>query len=285
MYGFAPLAKLPLSATELGVTPNNAALTGAGIGGSIGAGLLGLVVAFSGAGTGKSTASGSLQLLAGTQLVGQGNGTSTGQGAMTQTVALSGAGLGASSGNGNLLVPQALPLSGAGAGVGTGLGSLLLGTGTQLVGAGAGALMGQGNLSLSTFIAGNAHVIHLPNRAAVYVGNPPPYVLKRTSDTLLLDLDCTNLLGAGEVITSGAIPAPGSTLTAGPVSVNPSAQTYPGYVVAPAGAVAQFTIAGGTIPAGAQYLDVVLRPALTTTFTEILEATIVVRLQDLPPLV
>ncbi|MDE1905355.1 MAG: hypothetical protein KGH75_02740 [Rhodospirillales bacterium] len=208
-------------------------------------------------------------------LTGSGSGIGSGSGALTLAVALAGSGAGAGSAAGTLT--QAVALSGSGSGVGSGSGTLR--SALALMGVGSGA--GYGSGILGTLIQGNANVVHVPSRIG-YVGNPPPYILKRSADTILVDVDCSAMLGIGEMISSATVT--GGALTFGPPAISVSAQTYLRNPTAPAGTVVQFTITGGTIPLGAQYLDIEAHPIITTNFGETLDAALIVRVQDLAPI-
>jgi hypothetical protein len=119
-------------------------------------------------------------------------------------------------------------------------------------------------------------------------------LIKRTADNRIYDIICTNLLDSGDLIIE--TPAPPVVTSDGniftfpsPPIINTSPVTYPSIpgpngtsLVAAPGTVIQIRIAGGVIPVGLQFIDVIVRALFfTTTSPTQLEATFIIRLQDL----
>lgn len=107
---------------------------------------------------------------------------------------------------------------------------------------------------------------------------------KRTADNRWYNIDCSQLLGVGETITSvGTITADqgGMTFGAGIVNTVPVTDPKTG-LTAPIGQVVQVQISGGTVPSGVQYLDCFVRAPLTTSVNPLVEATVTCRLTNNP---
>lgn len=109
---------------------------------------------------------------------------------------------------------------------------------------------------------------------------------KRTSEEALYDIDCSRLLQAGVTITDvHAITATPDTspdaLTFGTPTVNASAIEYEDHT-APIGTVIQVLIGGGSIAAGRESRDYIVRATFETASDPVLEATVVLRLDDTP---
>ena len=85
---------------------------------------------------------------------------------------------------------------------------------------------------------------------------------KRTFDARLFDLDLTDLLAFGTA------------------TVNSALVTYPDGTTAAIGKAIQFEISGGRIPPGVAELMCTVRPRLTTSLGNDLEATVLLRLTD-----
>ena len=115
---------------------------------------------------------------------------------------------------------------------------------------------------------------------------------KRTSESVLYDIDCSVLLAVGETITgtptvtTDLVTTP--PLVFGVATVNVAAVTYTDAYgstrVVPIGQVAQVNISGGTIPASAQVQDYLVRVKMSTTRNALVEATVRLRLTDTPAL-
>ncbi len=104
---------------------------------------------------------------------------------------------------------------------------------------------------------------------------------KRTYDARLFDLDLTDLLDDDETVSSvSTVIADQGSLTFGSASINAEAVTYPDGVVAAIGKAIQFEISGGRIPPGVAELMCTVRPRITTSLGNELEATVLLRLTD-----
>jgi hypothetical protein len=112
---------------------------------------------------------------------------------------------------------------------------------------------------------------------------PQQIIPKHPRDDRIFDVNCTQLLDADQVITS-LIDITGDIdgLTFGVGTVNPAPITYPDGTMAPTGKVLQVEISGGTIPAGAAYVDHTLQFALTTSTDPVVVAVVVLRLKVTP---
>ena len=108
---------------------------------------------------------------------------------------------------------------------------------------------------------------------------------KRTSESMTVDVDCSDLLGPQELILSAGPPidADGFGLGFGPVTVNQGQIAYPisGRIVQ-AGKAIQFNLSGGEIPAGADDQVCTIRILLRTNINPTVEATVALRLIDTP---
>lgn len=107
---------------------------------------------------------------------------------------------------------------------------------------------------------------------------------KRTFDSRLFDFNCTDLLDAGETVTSiTSIAADQGGLVFSGAVFNIAPITYPDGRVAQAGKVIQVTISAGTIPAPALFITCTVRAQFITNLGSVLEATVLLRLIDNPP--
>jgi hypothetical protein len=106
---------------------------------------------------------------------------------------------------------------------------------------------------------------------------------KRTADSRWFDVDCTRLLDPTETIVSiTSITCDQGNLAFSSQKVNAQALTYPDGSVAAIGKVAQVRISGGVIPAGSRQLICVIRVLLATNLNPAIEATVLLRLLDIP---
>ena len=104
---------------------------------------------------------------------------------------------------------------------------------------------------------------------------------KRTYDTRIFDINCTDLLDTSETVTSvSTVLADQGVLTFGTASVNTGAVTYPDGEVAAIGKVVQFEISGGRIPTGRASLMCTVRARFATSAGNDLEATVLLKLTD-----
>lgn len=104
---------------------------------------------------------------------------------------------------------------------------------------------------------------------------------KRTYDSRIFDIDCTDLLDTAETISSVAtVTADQGGLSFGVPATNGAAVTYPDGRTAAIGKVIQVAISGGEIPAGLGELECTIRARFATSINPQLEATAVLRLTD-----
>ena len=107
---------------------------------------------------------------------------------------------------------------------------------------------------------------------------------KRTADVRTFDINCSNLLGATETITSvSSIAADQGGLTFGLPTVNTVEVSYPDGSIGPVGQVVQVQISGGAIPSGRVSLLCMVRSELITTINPCVEATVGLSLINNPP--
>lgn len=106
---------------------------------------------------------------------------------------------------------------------------------------------------------------------------------KRTYDSRIFDIDCSALLASTEVIATVAnVGADQGQMTFGTGTVNGSAMTYHDGSVAAAGKAIQVQISGGVVPPGIGALICTVRARFSTNLNPQLEATVQLRLTDLP---
>ena len=113
---------------------------------------------------------------------------------------------------------------------------------------------------------------------------------KRTADSATFDIVCAGILASGEVITSiVSVADDGGVLTFGVPITNPSPITLSNGVIYPAGTIVQVLISGGAIPAGSDSLKrgvpnllCTIRAKVTTNQSPLLDATVLLLLQDQP---
>ena len=106
---------------------------------------------------------------------------------------------------------------------------------------------------------------------------------KRTADARLFSIDCSLLLDPAETITSvTSITSDQGGLTFGTVAINSAVLNYPNGRQAQVGKVMQFTISGGTIPAGQISLMCIVRALMQTSINPAIEATAILKLTNTP---
>lgn len=106
---------------------------------------------------------------------------------------------------------------------------------------------------------------------------------KRTYERRLFDLDCSDLLIADEVIeTVISVAADQGALTFGDAVINDEAVTYPDGTTTAAGKVIQVQINDGVIPGERGELLCTVRARFSTNLNPRLEATVLLRLTDMP---
>ncbi|MDN8617858.1 hypothetical protein [Variovorax ginsengisoli] len=106
---------------------------------------------------------------------------------------------------------------------------------------------------------------------------------KRTADSRVYDIDCTDLLATGETISSvTSVTADQGTLTFGSPSINAAPIAYADGRTAAIGKVIQVQISAGTIPTGQSNLQCTVRALFATNVSPAVEATVVLRLIDTP---
>ena len=104
---------------------------------------------------------------------------------------------------------------------------------------------------------------------------------KRTYDARLFDVNLSDLLDDDETVSSvTTIVADQGGMTFGTATVNAALVTYPDGTTAAIGKAIQFEISGGRIPPGVAELMCTVRPRLTTSLGNDLEATVLLRLTD-----
>ena len=110
------------------------------------------------------------------------------------------------------------------------------------------------------------------------------YILeKRTSETIWYDIDCTNLLDAGETITSIlGITADQEGLFFAAPAVNPEPVTFPDGITAPAGKVISVQISEGVVPTGSTNQIYTIRPLFDTNEGNTREATVLLNVTNIP---
>lgn len=114
---------------------------------------------------------------------------------------------------------------------------------------------------------------------------------KRTSESVLFDIDCSLLLAPTETIGTIAsitgTPSMTSPLVFGAGSVNVAPVTYTdafgGTRIAAVGKVIQVSISGGTITAPALIQECIVRAVFATTLNVAVEATARLNLNNTPP--
>jgi len=106
---------------------------------------------------------------------------------------------------------------------------------------------------------------------------------KRTRDARVYDIDCTDLLAAGETIsTVSSVTADQGGMTFGSPTINAAPVTYSDGRTAATGKVIQVQISAGTIPTGKPSLQCVVRALFATNVSPAVEATVLLRLIDTP---
>lgn len=113
---------------------------------------------------------------------------------------------------------------------------------------------------------------------------------KRSSESTRFDIDCSALLAVGETISSVTsatlTPTTSPALVIGSPTINASPNTYTDPFgasrVAPTGTVIQVQISGGLIPSSLTSQDYVLRFLMVTSLNPAVEATVKLRLIDIP---
>jgi hypothetical protein len=109
---------------------------------------------------------------------------------------------------------------------------------------------------------------------------------KRTSEEALYDIDCSRMLPDGvtivQVLSITATPDTSpDELAFGTPAVNVGAIEYDDHTAA-IGTVIQVLISGGSVPAGRESRDYTVRCLFETTVDPVLEATVVLRVDDTP---
>ncbi len=113
---------------------------------------------------------------------------------------------------------------------------------------------------------------------------------KRSSESVVFDIDCSLLLAATETITSvtssSAAPVTTMPIAFGTPTINVTPTTYMDQFgssrVAAAGKVIQVRISGGLIASTQTAQDYVLRFVMVTSLNTAVEATVKLRLNDTP---
>lgn len=110
---------------------------------------------------------------------------------------------------------------------------------------------------------------------------------KRSSESVIFDVDCSQLLASGETISSvSSVSATPSGLSFGLPVVNTAPVTYTDAFgstrTAAIGKVVQVQISAGSIPANAQTQDFIVRVKVVTSLNPLVEATVRLRLNDTP---
>jgi hypothetical protein len=118
-----------------------------------------------------------------------------------------------------------------------------------------------------------------------------PVLEKRSSESAVYDIDCSDLLATGESITGtvtmSVAPATTPALAFGAATVNASPKTYTdretGAVrTVPAGQVISVSISGGKIPAGLTVQRYTVRAVFATNVNAAVEATVLLDVNDTP---
>lgn len=114
---------------------------------------------------------------------------------------------------------------------------------------------------------------------------PMTTLVKRSSESVLFDVDFSPMLAAGETITAvssiAAAPTTTTPLAFSAGAISTGAIVYPDHT-APAGTVVQVTISGGSIPAGASITEYIVRVKVATTINAVVEGTVRLQLNDTP---
>lgn len=111
---------------------------------------------------------------------------------------------------------------------------------------------------------------------------------KRSSESVLYDIDLSMLLATTETVSSvtAIVAEPTGALVFGSPNINGSTQTYTDAYgttrTAAPGKVVQVQISGGTIPTGAQVQDYVIRCKVVTNLNPLVEGTVRLRVNDTP---
>ena len=107
---------------------------------------------------------------------------------------------------------------------------------------------------------------------------------KRSFDNVSCDINCSNVLAAGETITGTvtASVAPAGELVLGSPVVNTVAVTYPDGTTAAIGKVVQVRVSGGSIKTGQDSQDYVIRLHFSTSAGNQLEAAVTCTVNDTP---
>ena len=110
------------------------------------------------------------------------------------------------------------------------------------------------------------------------------YILeKRTTESILYDLDCTNILDSGETIsTVTTIESDQTGLTFGTPVVNTQPITFSDGTVAAIGKVISVRISEGVIPSGAVNQIYTIRAIFNTSESNIREATVLMNVTNIP---
>lgn len=110
------------------------------------------------------------------------------------------------------------------------------------------------------------------------------YILeKRTSEVIWYDIDCSNLLDIGEIITSiDSITADQSGLVFHAPAVNSAPVTFPDGVTAATGKVISVQISAGVIPHGSTNQIYTIRPLFSTNEGNTREATVLLNVVNIP---
>lgn len=110
------------------------------------------------------------------------------------------------------------------------------------------------------------------------------YILeKRTDEIIWYDIDCTNLLNIGEIITSiTSVTADQSGLTFTAPAINPAPVTFPDGITAAIGTVISVQISNGVVPTGATNQIYTIRPLFVTNQGNTREATVLLNVTNIP---
>ena len=110
------------------------------------------------------------------------------------------------------------------------------------------------------------------------------YVLeKRTSEIIWFDIDCTSLLDDNETILSvTSITADQTGLVFANPAINPADILFPNGIKALAGKVISVQISGGSVPTGLTSQVYTIRPLFITSETNTREATVLLKVTNIP---
>ena len=110
------------------------------------------------------------------------------------------------------------------------------------------------------------------------------YILeKRTSESIWYDIDCTQLLDVGEIISSiTSVTADQAGLVFTAPAINSQPVTFPDGSKAAAGKVISVQISAGVVPTGSTNQIYTIRPLFVTSESNIREATVLLNVTNIP---